>query len=120
MAEKITVLRSTEDQYGTLNRTVMFWYPLSPVVQDSRGNTVVLQNRSSIRDASVLLYLVTADLDALDAGTAAYEVLSVQQTAGETNAAFRSRMLANHTARSSLWIASRRNEYAIAGLAVST
>lgn len=120
MAEKITVLRSTEESYGTISRTVMFWYPLNPVVQDSRGNTVVLQNRNTIRDASVLLYLASADLDALDAGTAAYEVLNAQQTAGETNTAFRSRMLANHTARAALWIASRRNEYAIAGLAVSS
>jgi hypothetical protein len=120
MAEKITVLRSSEESYGTINRTVMFWYPLSPVVQDSRGNTVVLQNRNTIRDANVLLYLAAADLDALDAGAAAYEVLNLQQTAGETNAAFRTRALANHAARGALWIASRRNEYAIAGLAVST
>lgn len=119
MAEKITVLRSSEDQFGNLARTVLLWFPISPVIQDSRGNTIKIQTRADIRDPAILLYLTTADLDALDAGQAGYEIASIQQTNGETNTAFRTRALAYHTVRAADWVAARRNEYAISGLAVS-
>lgn len=119
MAEKITVLRSIEDQNKNLNRMVLFWYPISPAIQDVRSNVISTQTRSGIKDPAILLYLTAADLDALDAGSAGYEVHTIQQTAGETNTAFRTRALAYHAIREAAWVASRRSEYAIAGLAVS-
>lgn len=121
MAGRLTLLKSTELSYGSVRRRVLYWYVISPRITDSTGVEIAPQNRNQIPqgDGSPLLYLSTTDLTALDAGDAGYEILEQVQTGGETLAAFRNRLLADHTSRQSAWIASRRSEYAAAGTSVA-
>jgi hypothetical protein len=116
--DKITLLRSTSEGFGNLARQALYWYTISPVITDADTppNTIVHQSGSSIdRYPDAARYVSSADRTALDAGAAGYEVLQRLQTAGETNAQYRARLLAEHVLRQADWIAERRQEYASAG-----
>lgn len=116
MAASITLLKSTKQDYGVTTHRVLYWYAISPVIEDTLGNTKAPQNRNQIRAGDEILnYLSAQDLDDLDAGTAGYEIRALEQTAGETNVAFRNRALSDHAVRASLWVADRRAEYALTG-----
>lgn len=116
MAAKLTLLRSSAETFSNTTKQVLYWYTISPVVQDSLGNTIIVQAASTLdRFPDVLRYLTAGDRTALDAGQAGYELLNRMQTAGETNVAFRNRLLAEHSLREAAWITERRAEHAAAG-----
>lgn len=120
MAAKLTLLRTEAEGFGTNRRKCFYWYTISPKIQDSLGNNIAPQNRNQLpplssNGGSPLTYLTSGDLDALDAGDAGYEILDQFQTAGETLAQFRTRILADHAVRQAAWIQARRDQYAAAG-----
>jgi hypothetical protein len=120
MAAKITLLRTDPTTYGSQQRIVLYWYTITPKIQDSLGNNIATQNRNQLPPLSTtggtpLPYLTAADLDSLDAGDSGYEIIVQTQTAGETLNSFRTRLLADHAARQTAWIQARRDQYAAAG-----
>lgn len=117
---RLTVLKSMDAGSNTTQHRILYWYTVNPVIADFLGNTIAPQNRNGIPqgDGSPSKYLVTADLDSLDAGTAGYEIVVQVQTGGESLSAFSTRITADHTVRKAAWIAARRAEYATAGNSV--
>lgn len=122
MAAKLTLLRTDPMTFGTVRRIVFYWYVISPKIQDAASppNNIAPQNRNqlpptTVNGGSPLPYLTAADLDALDAGDNGYEIIEQIHTAGETLNAFRTRLLADHAARQTAWVQSKRDQYAASG-----
>lgn len=119
MAGRITLLRSTDDGLGSVNRRVLFWYTIIPAITDAASNVIAPQSSDQItRDTSAVRYITTQDQDAINAGAAGFEIVDRLHTAGETLAQFRNRLLAEHTARQAAWIQARRDEVSSAGTSV--
>lgn len=112
MAAKITILRSVAQDHGRRQWSLLYWYPLTGAnaVTDFTGAVVKVQNRSQLPDdcAAVLL---EADKVALDNGEAAFERLTVVQTAGETDTAVSTRVLAEHASRYALVVAQYQKDF---------
>jgi hypothetical protein len=122
MANKVTLLRSGDDGLGGTNRTLMFWYVISPLITDTLANTVVPMPSSRLASSGnpdAGKYVSTADSNALDAGSAGFEIVNRLQSAGESNAAFTARIRAEQVARETAWVASTRTAYALSGTAIN-
>lgn len=117
MANKVTLLKSSDDGYGGTQRTMLFWYVISPRVTDSLANQIVPQTVAGLRDA--VTYVATADQNSITSGDAGYEIVTRLQTAGETNAAFTNRIRLEQAARETAWVAAQRAVYAQSGTAIN-
>jgi hypothetical protein len=116
--EKLTLLRTDNDGFGTFKHRVLYWYPLVPAILDA-GGAKVKPRKSSELPPEAVPYVNVPDLALIDAGDADFEVLFREQTRGETLAALSARLLAEHNARSADWIAMRRRQYQDAGRGTS-
>lgn len=116
--EEVTVLRSSREDYGGIMRRVLYWYTISPRVKNALNQDIAPQKSTELPD-DALQYVDTAGKQALDSGDAGFEVVNRQQTAGETNTAYRNRILADHNARQLWFIQKQRDDYALTGTAVS-
>lgn len=115
MANEVTILDSTKDAYGAVTRRVLYWYTISPAITDSTGAKIIPQGRAHLSDDAAR-YLTEADKALIDTGDAGFEVRpAIVQTAGETNANFRTRILADHQARMTWWLDEQRAKYALSG-----
>ena len=121
MANKITLLRSTDDGLGGTQRIVLFWYVIAPRIKDSLNNDVAPQTSNQLQNANggASKYVNSVDLAALDSGDAGFEIAARLQTAGETNAAFSARLKLEQAARQTAWIAQQQAIYGLAGTGVN-
>jgi hypothetical protein len=119
MANKITLLKSTDDGYGGTQRRMLYWYVISPRITDAAANQIIPLTSANLPSDAALYVTAAADLNAVNAGDAGFEVVQRLQTAGESNAAFTTRVRAEQAAREAAWIAAQRSAYALAGTAVN-
>jgi hypothetical protein len=119
MANKITLLKSTDDGYGGTQRRMLYWYVISPRITDAGSNQIIPLTSANVPSDAAVYVNAAADLNALNAGDAGFEVVQRLQTAGETNAAFTIRIRAEQVARETAWVAAQRAAYALAGTAIN-
>lgn len=117
MADEITVMGSKTLPEGTVEWQLFYWFDLTGnEVQDSQGNTVVVESSSRV-PATAAQYLNQAThLDPIDAGSAGFLVRTVRQTPGELNAAFLARVQADYGQMKTWWRAQKADEVAYRGV----
>lgn len=117
---KITVLRTDVDERGVKVHRVLYWYTVaSPIMDASTPPAKVVPQRDTEIPVEANGYVQAADRTAVNAGDAGFEVHFRQQTTGETNNAFRTRILADHAGCETSWLAQKRAQFAFAGLGVN-
>ena len=116
--EKITALNKPSiGVRGTQAVTFLYWYTISPRVEDAAtpANEIVTTAASKLT-AVAERYVDTADQTLLNDGDAGFEQVVREQTGGETNAAFLTRILADHAVREAAWIQEQRDIWDLAGI----
>ena len=102
----------------------MYFYDIAAstggVIQDSLGNTIIVQNTNSISDDAMRYISAVNAGPLINTGAAAVEVFERRQTAGETLPALSQRLLADHDARQTWWIQNQREHYAQSGIGASS
>jgi len=123
---KLTILRTWRLVHfvagtpGAQKHRVLYYYTINPVITDAAtAPHDVAPVSSGMLTPDAQRQCTGADAAAINAGTAGFEEHEVVQTFGETNAAFATRILADHAAREAWWVAARRAEYARAGTGTS-
>lgn len=113
--DKVTALRKPRiSVFGTDMIEILYWYTISPRIQDSLTNDIAPLTIADIPTEAVR-YVSPADQTLIANGDAGFEKVGVSQTGGETNGAFLARVLADHTVREAAWVQEQRDIWALAG-----
>lgn len=120
MANEILILEELDRGEGRDRRrqyTAIFFYPIDPVIEVGSANVVAVPAPSSQMPALVQQFglLSQTELDAVDAGRVAWEVVTLVQAEGESAAQLAARAQVAWEKREAEHVPSLRKRYARTG-----
>lgn len=124
MAKEITLLRSDSHSSGdgSIRRTVFYQFPISPRIKNALNADVAPQIAADI-PADALAFFTTGEKNALNNGVTSgdigFVVMSVDQSAGETDPQFVARLKLNWAAIAAYWINRWRTQFSQTGTQVT-
>lgn len=121
MAKEITALQSTVERDNTRRWRVFYHYQISPRVQNAKGSDVVPLSSGGI-PSEALAHFTSGERTTLqglvDAGDRGYLTADVEQSIGESDAAFVIRLRAHLAGMAVFRIQQFRDQWAKAGTQV--
>lgn len=118
MAARITVLEGNRQPYGGNQWRILYWFAINPLITDGATppNNIAPQSWAQLPDdAKRYIAEGSADALALNNGSAGFTVVERLQGPTESAAAFQARILADHTAFQTWWIAQYRARFQYSG-----